>query len=206
MKKEDVKVGSTYLISNGKNEMRATVVRAGDAGFIVKTASGKNMPITNPDRFLELVEEAPAKTAETAPVAKKEVPSAKAQKKVSKAVKFLPKKEGTTEEPEAQEKEEQEEAPVKKAEKKAKTPKEEKAPRKKREGKSMADAAIEAMTGNEKGMTIAQILKEMEDSGLWTSPAGKTPANTLNAIINRDINTSDEPRFAKVSRGVYKLA
>jgi len=206
MKKEDVKVGSTYLISNGKNEMKATVVRAGDAGFIVKTASGKNMPITNPDRFLELVEEAPAKSPETAPVAKKEATPAKAPKKVSKAVKFLPEKEETTEEPEAPEKEEQEEEPVKKDEKKTKIPKEEKAPRKKREGKSMADAAIEAMTGNEKGMTIAQILKEMEDSGLWTSPAGKTPANTLNAIINRDINTSDEPRFAKVSRGVYKLA
>ncbi len=203
MKKEDVKVGSTYLISNGKNEMRATVVRAGDSGFIVKTASGKNMPITNPDRFLELVEEAPAKTAETAPVAKKEATPAKAQKKVSKAVKFLPEKEEITEK---QEKEEQEEAPVKKSEKKVKALKEEKAPRKKREGKSMAEAAIEVMTGNEKGMTIAQILKEMEDSGLWVSSTGKTPANTLNAIINRDINTGDEPRFVKVSRGVYKLA
>lgn len=210
MKKEDVKVGGRYLVSNGKNEMEVTVVRAGEAGFIVKTKSGKNMPVNNADRFLEELE-APAeekaeKKPETAPVAKKEAAPVKAPKKVSKAVKFLPEK-NVEEEEEAEKFEEapvEEKTPVKK-EKKAKKEKAEKSEKK----MSMADAAIqvlEALEPKSSGLTAKQIIGEMETSGIWTSPAGKTPANTLTAIINRDIATSDEPRFAKVSRGHYKLA
>ena len=220
MKKEDVKVGGRYLMINGKNEVEVTVVRAGEKGFIIKTKSGKNMPVNNADRFLECLE-APAekkaeKKLEAAPVAKKETAPVKAPAKVSKAVKFLPeKKEAKTALPERTKK-----IPYEKSEndseiKNPEAPVEKKVPatkvKKEKSDKkmSMTNAAIDAMKNlkpNAAGFTVQEIFAEMEASGLWERRGGKTPINTLAARITVDILHHEEPRFAKVSRGHYKLA
>jgi len=40
----------------------------------------------------------------------------------------------------------------------------------------------------------------------WSSPAGKTPANTLYAAILREIQTkAEQARFQKVDRGRFDL-
>lgn len=45
----------------------------------------------------------------------------------------------------------------------------------------------------------------MTEKGLWTSPGGKTSANTLYAAIMREVNTKGkEARFKKTEPGVSR--
>ena len=53
-------------------------------------------------------------------------------------------------------------------------------------------------------MSSLDLIEAMADQGLWTSPGGKTPANTLYAALFREINTKgDQSRFAKSGRGMF---
>ena len=55
-------------------------------------------------------------------------------------------------------------------------------------------------------MTCREMIDAMAAKGYWSSPAGKTPANTLYAAILRELQTkADQSRFQKVDRGRFDL-
>jgi hypothetical protein len=56
-------------------------------------------------------------------------------------------------------------------------------------------------------MTCGEMVEAMTAKGLWSSPAGKTPAATLYASLLRLIRAKgDQAKFKKVARGRFKLA
>lgn len=70
---------------------------------------------------------------------------------------------------------------------------------------SMLDAAVLVLHGMQHA-TAGEIIGLISDRGLWTSPAGKTPQNTLYAAIAREIkDKGDASRFAKADKG-FKLS
>jgi len=82
-----------------------------------------------------------------------------------------------------------------------------KAPAKKRDGKMSAlDAAAQVLAGSKEPMNTKSMIEQMATKGLWTSPAGKTPAATLYAAILREINEKGaDARFQKVDRGQFTI-
>jgi hypothetical protein len=65
-------------------------------------------------------------------------------------------------------------------------------------------AAHQVLTASREAMTAPELIASMAEQGLWTSPNGKTPANTLYAAILREINTKGgEARFRKSGRGKF---
>lgn len=52
---------------------------------------------------------------------------------------------------------------------------------------SMVAAALQVLQDRKVAMTCPELINVMATEGLWTSPGGKTPANTLYAAISRDI-------------------
>lgn len=69
---------------------------------------------------------------------------------------------------------------------------------------SALDAAAAVLTANGTPMRVADIVTVMAAKGLWTSPAGKTPAATLQAAMAREIAAKgEEARFRKHDRGLY---
>lgn len=218
MKKEEIKVGGVYAVTLGKNEVNATVIRATDAGYIIKTASGKNMPVNNPDRFIECIEQ-----PKEASVKKKAAPAEKTEPKAEKAPAKTEKKapakktepvfkeEECVEDEEAVEPDNVEETieevnrPAddndKPVEKKAPA-KEAKAKKEKPSGNmSMLEAAAEVLKDAE--MSLRDIVDAMAKEGLWESTVGKTPVNTLSAAINREIRDKTDSRFKKIGKGLY---
>jgi hypothetical protein len=70
---------------------------------------------------------------------------------------------------------------------------------------SMLDAASEILKEASYPMSAKELIAAMEEAELWKSPAGKTPANSLSAALNR--NTEKEnPRFQKTGKGMFALA
>ena len=56
-------------------------------------------------------------------------------------------------------------------------------------------------------MTCGEMVEAMTSKGLWSSPAGKTPAATLYASLLRQIRAKgDQAKFKKVARGRFTLA
>jgi hypothetical protein len=56
-------------------------------------------------------------------------------------------------------------------------------------------------------MTCGEMVEAMTAQGLWSSPAGKTPAATLYASLLRLIRAKgDQAKFKKVARGRFTLA
>jgi len=56
-------------------------------------------------------------------------------------------------------------------------------------------------------MTCGEMVEAMTAKGLWSSPAGKTPAATLYASLLRLIRAKgDQAKFQKVARGRFTLA
>lgn len=97
--------------------------------------------------------------------------------------------------------------------KKNKTPKSKKktAPRqqpaKAAGGMSALDAAAEVLRSAGTAMNCKDLVAQMAEKGLWTSPGGKTPHSTLYASIMREIvKRGDESRFKKADRGMFALA
>jgi hypothetical protein len=70
---------------------------------------------------------------------------------------------------------------------------------------TMLDAAAEVLKGASYPMSAKELIVAMEDSGIWKSPAGKTPWNTLVAAISRDAQKTN-PRFRKTGKGMFALA
>jgi hypothetical protein len=54
-------------------------------------------------------------------------------------------------------------------------------------------------------MTCQELIGVMATENLWTSPGGKTPANTLDAAISRDIKVNGTgSAFRKAERGKFE--
>jgi len=74
---------------------------------------------------------------------------------------------------------------------------------------SALDAAAKVLAGvpSTDGLTSKQLIVQMADRGLWTSPAGKTPNATLYAAMLREIaNKGESSRFRRVGPGRFALA
>jgi hypothetical protein len=70
---------------------------------------------------------------------------------------------------------------------------------------SMLDAAAEILKGASYPMSAKELIAAMEEAELWKSPAGKTPANSLSAALNRNAG-KENPRFQKTGKGLFTLA
>lgn len=69
---------------------------------------------------------------------------------------------------------------------------------------SAIEAAAKVLQEAKAPMTTKQMIEAMTAQGLWTSPAGKTPAQTLYSAILREIAAKGEKaRFTKTDRGTF---
>lgn len=69
---------------------------------------------------------------------------------------------------------------------------------------SAIDAAAKVLAESKTAMTTKEMVDAMAEQELWTSPGGKTPAQTLYSAILREIATKgNEARFAKTERGKF---
>lgn len=72
---------------------------------------------------------------------------------------------------------------------------------------SCLDAAAKVLGETGQAMTCPELIATMAAKGYWTSPAGKTPAQTLYAAILREIATKGkDARFTKTERGKFARA
>ncbi len=97
---------------------------------------------------------------------------------------------------------------TKTATRKTKAPKTAKVPKaSKTAGKlSALQAAVRVLAEARRPLTCREMIDAMAAQKYWTSPAGKTPANTLYAAILRETQTkADQARFRKVDRGRFDL-
>lgn len=87
------------------------------------------------------------------------------------------------------------------------TKKPKKNPKPKTNGKlSQLDAAVKVLTESAEPMTTKAMIETMAAKGYWTSPGGKTPAQTLYSALLREIqNKGKDSRFTKVDRGQFGL-
>jgi hypothetical protein len=68
------------------------------------------------------------------------------------------------------------------------------------------DAAAKVLADEKRPMTCGEIYDAMDTQGLWSSPGGKTPQNTLYSAILREIaKKAGDARFAKVERGKFEI-
>lgn len=66
------------------------------------------------------------------------------------------------------------------------------------------DAAHAVLVRLDKPLRVRDLLEQMIDRELWSSPAGLTPESTLAAAIGRDIaKRGAESRFQRVDRGFF---
>lgn len=69
---------------------------------------------------------------------------------------------------------------------------------------SCLDAAAKLLGEAGQPMNCQEMIAAMAERGYWTSPAGKTPAQTLYAAILREIAAKGkESRFVKSERGKF---
>lgn len=69
---------------------------------------------------------------------------------------------------------------------------------------SALDAAAKVLASSKQPMNCQTLIDAMAAKKLWTSPGGKTPAQTLYAAIAREINVKGkESRFKKTDRGHF---
>ncbi len=73
---------------------------------------------------------------------------------------------------------------------------------------TLLDAAAKVLTKADKPMNCRQIIEMITENKYWQSKkTAKTPQNTLNAAISREIKTKGyDSRFEKAGRGQFKLA
>lgn len=75
----------------------------------------------------------------------------------------------------------------------------------KREGLSMIEAAHAVLLKAKCPMKCTDIVGTMKETGMWSSPAGRTPERTLYTSLSREIKTrGDESRFRKTDRGLFE--
>jgi hypothetical protein len=72
---------------------------------------------------------------------------------------------------------------------------------------SALDAAAKVLGEAKEAMTCQEMVDTMSSKGFWSSPGGKTPANTLSAAIRREIHTKGkDTRFRLAERGKFARA
>jgi hypothetical protein len=71
---------------------------------------------------------------------------------------------------------------------------------------SQFQAAMKVLAEAGEPMNCPAMVEAMIAKGLWASPAGKTPSQTLYASILRDLGKGKEARFVKADRGMFTLA
>jgi len=72
---------------------------------------------------------------------------------------------------------------------------------------SMLDAAAKVLADAGTPLNAKAIIERMATTGLWHSPAGKTPEATLHAAISRTIaKKGDASLFRKAERGHFTVA
>ncbi len=70
---------------------------------------------------------------------------------------------------------------------------------------SMVAAALKVLQDRKVAMTCPELIDVMATEGLWVSPGGKTPANTLYAAISRIIKEQGKgSAFRKAERGRFE--
>lgn len=71
---------------------------------------------------------------------------------------------------------------------------------------SALDAAAKVLAEAGTAMNCKEMIEAMAAKGYWTSPGGKTPAQTLYAAILRETQAKGkDARFAKAERGQFAL-
>ena len=70
---------------------------------------------------------------------------------------------------------------------------------------SMLDAAVETLKGTSLPMSAKEMIAAMEEKGLWKSPSGKTPENSLSSAILRETKFKENPRFKKAEKGRFAI-
>ena len=74
------------------------------------------------------------------------------------------------------------------------------------EGMSMLDAAVRVLTRAKEPMGCREIIETASEKGFWTSPAGKTPWNTLSTQIRYEIERKGtESRFSLIEKGKFTV-
>jgi hypothetical protein len=69
---------------------------------------------------------------------------------------------------------------------------------------SALDAVAKVLKGRKNPMNMAEIMEAITSKGLWTSPGGKTPGQTVKSAILLEIQRKgSESRFVKVDKGWY---
>jgi hypothetical protein len=69
---------------------------------------------------------------------------------------------------------------------------------------SMVAAALQVLQERKVAMTCPELIDVMATEGMWVSPGGKTPSNTLYAAISRDIKEKGKSSaFCKPERGKF---
>lgn len=69
---------------------------------------------------------------------------------------------------------------------------------------SAIDAAAQVLAKAKQAMNTKEMVDTMAAQGLWTSPGGKTPAQTLYSAIAREITVKGkDARFVKSERGKF---
>ena len=68
-------------------------------------------------------------------------------------------------------------------------------------------AAAEILQQTGEALSAIELIAKVQEAGLWEPQAGKTPANTLYAAILREMNTKENPRFARgEKKGTFQYA
>jgi hypothetical protein len=71
---------------------------------------------------------------------------------------------------------------------------------------SAIDAAAQVLSRASAPMSCQELIAAMAAQGLWSSPAGKTPAATLYSALLREVQVKgDQARFVKAERGKFAL-
>lgn len=73
--------------------------------------------------------------------------------------------------------------------------------------KSLLTAAAEILQTTGEALSASDLIVKVQEAGLWEPQAGKTPANTLYAAILREMNSKENPRFARgEKKGTFQYA
>jgi hypothetical protein len=180
MKKDDIKLGGTYMAKVTDRVVPVRLDRENPRGGWDATnlVTNKQIRIKSAQRLRGPArDDTKTKTAEGTNADLDRVPLTEVMKKPAKGTK----------------------AP--KAEKPAKTPKPEKPARK----PSGLDAAAKVLADKGEPMRCGDIVETMINTGLWETN-GKTPAATIYAAILREIQTKGaEARFKKTDRGLFTV-
>jgi hypothetical protein len=71
---------------------------------------------------------------------------------------------------------------------------------------SMVDAALKVLASAKEPMSCTDLVDAMTTKGLWTSPGGKTPSNTLYSAFLRLIQTKGKgAAIRKADKGTFEI-